>query len=169
LGEAVDNTDLLWTTGGDADWFGENGCKCGSISTKIVADCYNAVAESNESNNEQFGKNRITYYIPDLIIQDISWDKSSPKPGDTITFTVKIKNQESGPAKSFYVYYYIDDSYVDYDYVSSLSAGAISTQSFTWTANKCGNVRVKAAADATNAVNEGSLNRFRILENLPTI
>ena len=38
----------------------------------------------------------------------------------------------------------------------ALSAGSISTQTFTWTANKYGNVQVKAVADANNAVSESS-------------
>ena len=106
------------------------------------------------------------YYVkkieekPDLIIQDISWDKGSPKQGDTITFTVKIKNQGSGSAGTSAVKYYIDDTYVASDSVPALSAGSTeSTQSFTWTADKCGNVQVKAVADATNVViesNEGN-------------
>ena len=93
--------------------------------------------------------------VPDLIIQDISWSPSSPNQEDTITFYVEVKNQGLGSVESFYVYYYIDDSYTDYDYLSCTpSAGSISTQSFTWTANKCGDVQVKAVADATNAVTE---------------
>ena len=92
---------------------------------------------------------------PDLIIQDISWSPSSPNQEDTITFYVEVKNQGLGSVESFYVYYYIDDSYTDYDYLSCTpSAGSISTQSFTWTANKCRDVQVKAVADATNAVTE---------------
>ena len=38
----------------------------------------------------------------------------------------------------------------------SLSAGSTSTQTFTWKANKCGNVKVKAIADATNALDESN-------------
>ena len=130
---------------------------CGSHSIKAVVDCYNAVTESNEDNNER------TKYInivrkPDLIVQDISWDKDSPKQGDKITFTVKIENKEAGDAGGFYVYYYIDGSNVNSNYISSLSAGATSTQTFTWTANECGDIQVKAVADATNTVNESNEN-----------
>ena len=93
---------------------------------------------------------------PDLIVQDISWDKGSPKQGDTITFYVKVKNQGSGSAGTSTVKYYIDGSYVGSDTVPSLSVGSTSTQTFTWKANKCGNVQVKAIADATNAVDESN-------------
>ncbi|MCD6421905.1 hypothetical protein J7L13_00965, partial [bacterium] len=126
---------------------------CGSHSIKAVADCYDAVTESNEGNNAR------TEYInivckPDLIVQDISWDKDSPKRGDTITFYVKVKNQGSWSAGSSTVKYYIDGSYVTSDSVPGLSTGSTSTQTFTWTANKCGNVQVKAVADANKNIEE---------------
>jgi len=102
------------------------------------------------------------YYIrveekkPDLIIKDISWSPSNPNMGDTITFTVKIKNQGSGSAGSSTVKYYISLSYVDFDSVPSLSAGSTSTQTFTWTADKCGDLTVTAKADANSAVTESN-------------
>ncbi|NQE52964.1 Cell surface glycoprotein, partial [ANME-1 cluster archaeon GoMg3.2] len=124
---------------------------------------------------------KIEEMMPDLIIQDISWSPSNPKQGDTITFIVTVKNQGKGDAGASYVYYYINDSYVDCDYVPSLPADSTSIQpfalaadkrvstllddptftqqSFTWTANKCGDVQVNAVADATNVViesNEGN-------------
>ncbi|RLB74469.1 MAG: hypothetical protein DRH15_15400, partial [Deltaproteobacteria bacterium] len=131
--------------------------KCGSHSIKAVADCYDAVTESNEGNNARTENINIVCK-PDLIVQDISWDKGSPKQGDTITFYVKVKNQGSGSAGSSTVKYYIDGSYVTSDSVPGLSTGSTSTQTFTWKANKCGNVKVKAVADATNAVDESNEN-----------
>ena len=85
---------------------------------------------------------------PDLIIEEISWSPSSPEQGNSITFTVTIKNQGTGDATFFHVYYYIDDSYSDMDNIYRLPAGSTIRQNFTWTANKCGDVQVKAVADA---------------------
>ena len=157
-------TSLTWTVD-------EYGCKCGSILMKTVADCYNAVAESNETNNDYSYQSSITYCIPDLIIQDISWDKNTPKQGDTITFTVKVKNQGSGSAGSSTstVKYYINGSYVTSDSVPSLSAGSTSTQTFTWTANKCENVQVKAVADATNAIDESNEGNNQRIETVKVV
>ena len=71
--------------------------------------------------------------IPDLMIQDITWTPSSPKTGDTVTFTVTYKNQGTLSAgRSFYVCLYVDGSRVTYNSVSDLSAGASGTTSFTW-------------------------------------
>ena len=138
--------------------------RCGEFEAEVVVDFFDTVKESNEQNNIL----KKPLYIqcveekPDLAIQSISCDKGSPKQGDTITFTITVKNQGSGYAGISYVYYYIDDTYVTSDSVPGLSAGSTSTQTFTWTANKCGNVQVKAIADATNAVaenNEGNNER----------
>jgi subtilase family serine protease len=130
--------------------------ECGNHAIKAIADCYNAVTESNEGNNWMSKGGLNIPCKPDLIIQDISWDKNSPKRGDTITFYVKVKNQGSGSAGTSTVKYYIDGSYVASDSVPGLSAGSTSTQTFTWMVNKCGNVQVKAVADATNAVAESN-------------
>jgi parallel beta-helix repeat protein len=94
---------------------------------------------------------------PDLVVQDIWWSPSSPKEGDTVTFTVKTKNQGSGSAGEFYVCYYVDGYYYDRDYVSSLSAGSTTTTSFSWTA-ECGNHAIKAVADCYDAVAESNEN-----------
>jgi len=99
-----------------------------------------------------------SYYIkkiekPDLIIQDIYWSPSNPKQGDTVTINVKTKNQGSENAGGFYVCYYVDGSYYDRDYVSSLSAGSTTTTSFSWTAD-CGSHAIKAVADCYDAVTE---------------
>ena len=127
---------------------------CGSHSIKAVADCYSDVEESNEGNNGR------TEYInivcePDLVVQDIYWSPSSPKQGDTVTINVKTKNQGSENAGGFYVCYYVDGSYYDRDYVSSLSAGSTTTTSFTWTAD-CGSHSIKAVADCYSDVEESN-------------
>jgi subtilase family serine protease len=54
---------------------------------------YAQITESDESNNEKTKAFQVTKQAPDLIIQDITWDPSSPKTGDTVTFTVSYKNQ----------------------------------------------------------------------------
>jgi len=70
-----------------------------------------------------------------------------------VTFTVKTKNLGSESAGGFYICYYVDGSYYDRDYVSSLSAGSTTTTSFSWTA-ECGNYAIKAVADCYDAVTE---------------
>ncbi|KAF5436918.1 Serine protease, subtilase family [Candidatus Methanophagaceae archaeon] len=91
---------------------------------------------------------------PDLIIQDISWSPDNPEQGDTITFTVTIKNIGEFTADQSTVKYYINNQYHDFDNIPSLSHDATSTQTFTWTASSGGFVHVKAVADADNNVQE---------------
>ena len=132
--------------------------KCGEVKVKAVADANKEVTETTGKNNDRTETVSIKCPTlkPDLIITDISWSPSSPDKVDTIAFTVTIKNQGSGSAGSSTVNYYVDGSYVGSDSVPALSAGSTSTQTFTWTANKCGNVQVKAVADANNAVSESN-------------
>ena len=131
--------------------------KCGDVKVKAVADANNEVAETTEKNNDRTETVSIKCPTlkPDLIIPDISWSPSNPYAGDIIAFTVTIKNQGSGSAGSSTAKYYVDGSYVGYDSVPALSAGSTTTQTFTWTANKCGTVQVKAVADANSDVQEG--------------
>ncbi len=35
--------------------------------------------------------------LPDLVVTDIAWSPSNPKPGDAVTFSATIKNQGAGP------------------------------------------------------------------------
>jgi subtilase family serine protease len=74
--------------------------------------------------------------------------------GEPITFTVTIKNEGGCTAGASVVKYYIDGVQTDSDYISGLSPGSTSTQTFTWTSNSCGSVSVKAIADANNNVHE---------------
>ena len=91
---------------------------------------------------------------PDLIISDVSYLPTAPEPGIPITFTTKVKNQGDKWASYSYVYYYIDGSYVGSDYVSYLSAGSTSTETFLYTFVSEGTYTFKAVADATDRVSE---------------
>ena len=126
----------------------------GSHTIKAVADYNSAVLESNETNN---GK-EVTFsgtVLSDLIIQDITWAPTSPSAGETVTFTVTIKNQGAANAGSSAVGYYVDDSYLTYSSVSSISVGSTATKTFTWTAQP-GSHTIKAVADYKNAVLESN-------------
>ena len=155
---ASDSVSKLSAGSTSTETFTWTASKCGNVKVKAVADANNDVYESGGKNNARTETVSIKCPTlkPDLIITDISWSPSNPDDGDTIAFTVTIKNQGSGSAGSSTVKYYIDGSYVASDSAPSLSAGSSSTQTFTWTASKCGNVQVKAVADANNAVSESN-------------
>ncbi len=90
---------------------------------------------------------------PDLVVESISWSPENPSMGDTVTFTVTVRNLGSDPAGTSRVAYYIDDAYVTANSVSPLGTGAAESGAFTWQAT-AGQHTVRAVADADGAVTE---------------
>ena len=116
----------------------------GSHTVKAVADYDNEVTESNETNNVK--TYTFSTLAPDLIIESITWSPENPSKGDTVTFSVKIKNQGTSSASSCRVYFYIDGSSRGYQNVPRIDAGATATKTFTWVA-QVGSHAIKAIVD----------------------
>ena len=131
------------------DWI----ARTGSHSIKVIADEVNQVTESDETNNAK--RIAISTLPPDFIIETITWEPESTSMGDTVTFTVTIKNQGSGKSDYSYVAYYIDDNYLASDYVNPIDVGASANETFTWTA-EAGSHNIKAVADSENEVAESN-------------
>ncbi len=127
--------------------------RTGSHSIKVIADEVNQVTESDETNNAK--RIAISTLPPDFIIETITWSPESALMGDTVTFTVTIKNQGSGKSDYSYVTCYIDDNYLASDYVNPIDAGASANETFTWTA-EAGSHTIKAVADSENEVAESN-------------
>jgi subtilase family serine protease len=89
----------------------------------------------------------------DLVIQDIAWSPTNPSAGETVTFTVTIKNQGSGDAGPSTIEYYVDGFYKGYDPVSSITAGGTATKHFTWSAEP-GNHSIRAVVSYSGSVPE---------------
>ncbi len=114
--------------------------QAGSHTLKVIADSNNEVTESNETNNVK------TYMFstlaPDLILESITWSPAYPTIGDTVTFTVTIKNQGSSKASYSYVAYYIERprrwviqvAYLTSASVSPIEPGATVAKTFLWKA-----------------------------------
>jgi subtilase family serine protease len=86
-------------------------------------------------------------------------NSSSYDAGDTITITATIQNQGLRAAGGFYVSLTSADLPTQAQYVSSLSAGASTNVSFTYTAPQYGtnkSVTVTATADSTGAIPESN-------------
>jgi uncharacterized repeat protein (TIGR01451 family) len=138
--------------------------KEGTHAIKAVADCYNSVIESNETNNVM----TVTFstLIPDLIIESITGLPAEPSIDDDVTFMVTIKNQGSGKAALSRVYFYVDDSYRGYQDVPELDGGGSMLKSFTWTA-QAGIHAIKAVADHYNWVKESNETNNVMTVNFP--
>jgi len=119
--------------------------------TKVVADAYEGVIENDETNN---AKTLVfSPVVPDLIIKTITWSPVNPLMGDTVTFTVTIKNQGNGKAGSSHVAYYIDNALLTSDSVISIDPGDTVMKTFTWAA-QAGSHDIKAVADSNEEVIE---------------
>ena len=128
--------------------------RAGSHTIKAVADSNQRVTESDETNNAE----TVTFSGPsrfDLIVQDIAWAPASPSIGDTVTFTVTIKNQGSDKTDHSYAAYYIDDAYLTSAFVSPIDPGGTINKTFAWTA-QTGSHTIKVVADSNQRIPESN-------------
>ncbi len=124
--------------------------------------------ESNENNNLVYKTVSVTAPAqPDLVINGLK--VGSGVPGSYLDFSYSIKNQGNGSADYSYTAFYLSrdqvldggDTYLDYDYVSPLSAGATRTETASVYLDSYltgGTYYLFAAADDWNDVNESNGN-----------
>jgi hypothetical protein len=138
----------------------------GAHAIKAIVDFNDTVTESDENNNQKI----ISFSAasaPDLIIQDITLTPANPSAGESIVFTVTVKNQGNGAAGQFSVYFYINGFECNVQYnIDILYAGQTTTAIFTCTTSNGGYQNLsggplrpgtfifKAVADGGNAVSE---------------
>ncbi len=128
--------------------------QAGSHDIKVIADGDNFVDESDESNNAQtITVSTSTLTLCDLTVQSIAWSPEYPSVGDTVTFTVTIKNQGSVSAGSSRLAYYIDDTCQVSADINQISAGATATETFTWAA-QAGSHTFKVVVDSNSDITE---------------
>lgn len=125
--------------------------QAGSHTVRAVADANNAVAESSEVNNEK----TVTMSVPapDLVVSNITWSPETPSVGDTVTFSVTVKNEGTEVARYSYVDLAIDGYYRGFRDVPHLEPGAVKTVAYDWVA-QVGSYAIRAVADANNGVAE---------------
>ena len=135
--------------------------KAGPMEVKMVVDSGEAVYESNETNNQLVKIINVKALPPDLKIESISLNPESPKLGENVTFTVKIKNNGLGDASSNELKYNINGTNETYSgkiQVPALSAGNSASGTFSWTPRGEGQIEIKAIVDATGVVLESDEN-----------
>ena len=125
--------------------------KAGTHQIKAIVDLHKDVRESMESNNE---KTIIFVPLPpDLIVEQIAWTPSEPSIGDTVMFTVTVKNQGEANVDYSDIVYYIDNIKITTGRVNPISINATDNQTFTWTAT-AGEHAIKAFVDFTKRITE---------------
>lgn len=120
----------------------------GTHKIKAIADFNNSVDESDETNNEK----EIVFsntVAADLVILDITWTPPNPTIDDLITYTVTVKNQGTGTAEEFYVYFDIDGGGYSsvYHIGGNLYPGQTTTAIFKYDFNNRGTHIIKVIAD----------------------
>lgn len=99
---------------------------------RAIADIYMTVPESNEDNNERTASMATT--APNLVVNNITWDVPEIVVGDTITFTVIIKNDGGGRADAFRAGYRTEGQPWSYLDIDPLDPGEAITVTFPQTA-----------------------------------
>ena len=123
----------------------------GTHTFKAVVDPNNMVTEDDENNNEK--TMTISVFVPDLLIETITWTPAKPSKGDEMKFTATVKNQGTGTAGPSSVYFYVDGSSIGSQAVPEIEAGATANTTFTWTAQGDSHA-IKAVADPDNDIKE---------------
>jgi subtilase family serine protease len=125
--------------------------RAGQHRIRGIVDPREVVLENNDLNNVT----TVTFVPnpPDLIVEQITWSPSNPSIGDTVTFTVAVKNQGQANADHSDIVYYIDNFEISTDRVNPISINATDNQTFTWTAT-AGEHAIKAIADFTKKITE---------------
>jgi subtilase family serine protease len=117
---------------------------------RAVTDGPNLVVETNEKNNEML----ITYPIPDLILEALTWSPLEPAMGDKVTLTAHVQNAGSLNADGSQLYFYVDDSVADRREIPPLDAGTSVIETFEWDVTAGPHV-LNVLADGANAIIEG--------------
>ncbi len=92
--------------------------------------------------------------LPDLMVQSVSRDILSPKMGDTITFEVHVYNEAPVPAGSSTLGFYVDGVEIESEYILGLEAYSGFIQTFSWVADRVGDVQVSFVSHADFEVAE---------------
>ena len=118
--------------------------ECGEYSVEARADYDKEIDESNEWNNRLEEMINIPCKKrPDLTVEEVRWEPENPSIGDSITFTIKVKNQGEGDAGECEAWSSIvvgsDVSICDFTFtVPSLTAGEEFTYIKSCKATECG-------------------------------
>ncbi|MCI5058764.1 MAG: hypothetical protein MRY83_21810, partial [Flavobacteriales bacterium] len=151
-----------------------------SIGTKYIiyfVDEPNSIVEKSESNNKTYKSFLVHKLQPDLVVQSLTLDKSQVIPGNSISIDCNVKNIGNSGAGSSYLKYYwstntvldANDILIGDDYVSSLSAGALSSESINFTVpsnTTAGTYYVLCIADANSSVTEKNENNNKTTRSI---
>jgi subtilase family serine protease len=129
--------------------------KPGTHTIRIVIDPYDNFTELSESDNEVTMLNALNVISADLVMDPVTWLPEEPSLGETLTFTVTVRNRGYGEAAATRLNYYVDGERIDYRSISALAYGNIQSSTFTWTVEE-GSHTFRFVADSRNDINESN-------------
>ena len=140
----------------------------GTHTVKVVVDERNEVAEREEANNE-LSRPFPEILSPNLVVAGITWSPEEFCSGETVSFTVEVKNAGPGSTlRDFRVRLEIDGDFIGREEVSGLEAGESAEITLTWVARP-GKETVRAVVDERNAVAEADEADNELARALPEI
>ncbi len=141
----------------------------GQMEVKAFIDSGKSVYESNEDNN-QFSKIvNVKTKLPDLIIESVSLTPEAPRIGDSVTFTVSVKNRGLSDSGSSELRYQINGA--NKTYSSTLSVPPVVTgetvkSTFSWVPEEDGNLNMELVADSGSAIREDDETNNKLTRNI---
>ncbi len=123
----------------------------GSHVIQAIADAAGSISEADETNNAMTFA--LTPLAPDLVIQSISWSPAAPSKGDSIVFTVTVKNQGNATSRTNRINFYIDGASRGYQDIFPINPGDKVTRTYSWVALTDQHI-IKAVVDESNAIKE---------------
>jgi subtilase family serine protease len=119
----------------------------GTHTIRAVADASGSITETDETNNDN--TYTLTTLAPDLVVHSITWSPSNPSGGDSIVFSIVIKNQGNTQSRSTSLDFYIDSNPRGAQGVAAINPGGSLTKTYTWTA-LTGQHTLRAVIDAAD-------------------
>jgi PGF-pre-PGF domain-containing protein len=104
--------------------------------------------------------------LPDLIIEDVSFNPENPEPGQTVTITATVKNQGVGASRVTNLVYYNNGDNIGEKEVPSIQSGENRQITLQWDSEIEGTVEVSAKVDEENSVVETEENNNERTEML---
>lgn len=114
---------------------------------KAITDSENDIAESNEDNNVKVYA--FSVIAADLIIESITWSPQTVSAGDSVNFTITVKNRGNKFAKGCWAEFFIDGASRGQREINRLEPGDSKAFAYTWVA-QVGEHTLKATIDILN-------------------